>query len=432
MAPLSKWRDDDLNGGVVPFVFLDLAGKKPTTTYAKGRIRVVEDHDGKTADLTALAALPVSLDASMSMKIRGNYSATWPKPGYAVELQDDAGMDRDLPLVGLPPDSDWVFFSGWAEGSALRNPLSHSLYRSLVAGFPWNSRTRFVEVVLNGSYQGLFLIEEKIKTNKWRINIPKPAADAAAGDLTGGYVFKLDPRTSGVMTPDTFKSTVGTAWTYVDPDYKIITPAQIAYIKTYVDKLEALANSAAFTDPQTGYRTMLDVPSFVHFAMLQELHKNVDSYWKSAYFSKDPDSKGGKLHAGPPWDFDNAYGAYDQNDGAGGLSKAPEGFYRLNLPRFWQKLWADPAFQSDLRCRWDEARAKGPFTMAVVDGKIAAWKRVLAQAQPRDQARWGTSGWQSAYCPTAKTYQGQLDCLRTWIDKRLAWLDTNLPGSCKP
>lgn len=86
-----------------------------------------------------------------------------------------------------------VFFSGWAEGSALRNPLSHSLYRSLAAGFSWNSRTRFVEVVLNGSYQGLFLIEEKIKTNKWRINIPKPAADAATGDLTGWVCVQIEP-----------------------------------------------------------------------------------------------------------------------------------------------------------------------------------------------------------------------------------------------
>lgn len=104
MAPVTKWRDDDLNGGVVPFVFLDLAGKKPTTTYAKGRIRVI------------------AVEASMSLRIRGNYTATWPKPGYAVELQDDAGADRDLPLVGLPPDSEWSSFRAGLKAARFATP----------------------------------------------------------------------------------------------------------------------------------------------------------------------------------------------------------------------------------------------------------------------------------------------------------------------
>ena len=55
------------------------------------------------------------------------------------------------------------------------------------------SRTRFVELFINGDYEGLYVLMEKIKRSEDRVDIAKLNPDEISGDdLTGGYIFKTD------------------------------------------------------------------------------------------------------------------------------------------------------------------------------------------------------------------------------------------------
>ena len=56
------------------------------------------------------------------------------------------------------------------------------------------------------------------------------------------------------------------------------------------------------------YTEYIDINSFTDFLLINELSKNSDGYKLSSYLYKDKDSKGGKLVAGPIWDFDQTYG----------------------------------------------------------------------------------------------------------------------------
>jgi hypothetical protein len=93
------------------------------------------------------------------------------------------------------------------------------------------------------------------------------------------------------------------------------------------------------------------------------------------------------------------------------------------VPGYWERLWTDPAFHRDLRCRWQELR-RGPLQIGIVSAMIDGWAEQLAAAQPRDGALWGN--------PPANAYAGEVESLKQFLAKRLTWMDANLPGTCPP
>jgi hypothetical protein len=159
---------------------------------------------------------------------------------------------------------------------------------------------------------------------------------------------------------------------------------------------------------------------------MQELTANVDAYFKSVYVTKQPDAAGGKLGAGPIWDFDLAFGNVTFREGnrhdiwTHGANRfmpwsrspyTPPSFVS-RVPTYWEKLWADRAFQGRLRCRWEEMH-KGAFASAAIAARIDGWGTKLAAAQARDQALWKSLSMDvnsNAYLPA--TYAAELTASR--------------------
>jgi hypothetical protein len=99
------------------------------------------------------------------------------------------------------------------------------------------------------------------------------------------------------------------------------------------------------------------------------------------------------------------------------------------VPIHWQKLWKDPAFLDQLKCRWKELRRSVLF-LPNINAKLDTLSRRVALAEPRDHARWPTVIKPPRRPPLFATYKEYVDDLRDWIRKRLAFIDANLPGSC--
>ena len=82
--------------------------------------------DGKTNNV-ADSAKGTLYD--IGIKVRGQSSALFPKPGYGVEVRDEKGEGMDVSLFGLPPGDDWVFHGPYVDKSMMRNALAHWLFR---------------------------------------------------------------------------------------------------------------------------------------------------------------------------------------------------------------------------------------------------------------------------------------------------------------
>ena len=373
-------------------------------------------------------------DGNMGIEIRGQSSQMFPKKSYTLELRTRAGTDTAASLLGMPAEEDWVLYAPYSDKTMLRNALTFHLGSSMG---DWQPRNRFCEVYLNGDYVGVYQLMESIKRDSNRIDIRKLSPDEISGDdLTGGYIVKADKIDNYgsdeffQITPSVhYRNSDNYRFTYVYPRHDEIAAEQKSYIKKFLTDTENSINGSSFTDPATGFRKYLDVRSFVDFQIIQELVNNVDGYRFSMFFYKDKDSRGGKLHAGPLWDFDLCYGNEDYTDFNLAtniwLYSKFEDKYGGRM-HWWARLMEDPGYRGVFVARWKELR-KGAFhtdsIMMYLDDTIES----LGEAIDRNFARWPILGqyvWPNYYI--GETYTDEVEFLKEWIMERVNWIDANI------
>ena len=376
-------------------------------------------------------------NGNIGIEVRGESSQMFPMKSYSIELRDENQEDVDASLFGLPEESDWVLFAPYSDKTLMRNYLAYDLSNKMGH---WAAHCRFVEVLLNDKYIGIYVFMEKIKRDKNRVNIKKlEPQDSSADKITGGYIYALD------KDPDAWVSKYGAPnsfakvrFKYVYPKVEDITQVQKDYIKRYTDSFETALKGNDFQDPQTGFRQYADENSFIDYFIVNELSRNVDGYHISTYMYKDNNSVDKRIHMGPVWDYDLGFRNANYCKGSDTTGWA----YRYNydcppfllpVPFWWDKLWQDTAYKANLLCRWKSLRQTILSTeslYATIDS-IAA---LTSEARKRHFTKWPTLGkyvWPNPN-PIPDTYQEEMETLKFWIAARLAWIDRNLPqvGAC--
>ena len=329
-------------------------------------------------------------DGQIGIKLRGNSSLSFNQKKYTIELRDDQGRELDAPLLGMPAHSDWVLLAPYNDVSAVRDPLAFQLWRDMGH---WGPRTRMVELTLNGDYRGIYILSEAIKRGHDRVDIAKlKKSDVAGRDLTGGYLLRIDTYNDDDATFPSKVPGIGDGimtsqitWSCIYPKKKKLRPEQLAYIESYVDTVEQVIQSSDFADPDRGYARYIDVPSFVDYFIHTELSLNADGYKRSAYFYKEKqrtDGSGGKLVAGPVWDYNLAYGNCNFANANNLEAWCFEGANTNPTPALWQRLLQDPAFRRAVKVRYKALR-RDVLSLKAINGYIDRHARLLAPCVER-------------------------------------------------
>lgn len=397
----------------------------------KAWLKVIDNGPGQ---LNNIIQDGTDYDGFIGIEQRGQSSQMFPKKSFSIETRDSAGTNLSVTLLGMPAEEDWVLYAPYSDKTMLRNAVTFDLGSKMGN---WQPGYRFCEVYLNGAYNGVYMLMETIKRNKNRVDINKLNPDEIAGDsLTGGYIIKVDKTwdlTSAEFfsthPSNTYKNARNYNFTYVYPKSYEIVPGQKTYIYNYLLDLENNLNGSTFKDPVNGFRKYIDLNSFVDFQIMQELTNNVDGYRYSTFFYKKRDSDGGKLYAGPLWDFDLCYGNVDYSDLNLSTSRwlYPNYGTNENYPmHWWARLMEDNGYRDSLAKRWKELR-EGPFKtdsiMAYIDDNI----QNLGVAVDRNFAKWPVLGeyvWPNDFI--GATYGQEIGYLKTWITNRLNWMDVNI------
>jgi hypothetical protein len=387
----------------------------------------------------------------IGIELRGSTSQDFPKKPYGLELRDDAGEGVSASLLGMPAEEDWALIATYNDKSLLRDALAYKLGRDLGR---YAARTRFCELVMQRDvviegvpakenvYMGIYMLTEKIKRDKNRVDISKLDPEEISGDdLTGGYILKIDKYTgdsgSGFpsqIAPPNRSGNQSVSFQYEYPEYDEIVSEQRQYIQTFIRNFESTLNGSTYQDETNGYAKYIDVNSFADFLIINELSKNVDGYRLSTFMYKDKDSKGGKMVMGPVWDFNLAFGNADYCQGA----PVSGWMYNFNsvcsddgflIPFWWKRLLTDSNFRERLALRWAELRA-GVFSTSSIHRYIDSVANVLDdEAAGRNFTKWPVLGvkiWPNFY--VGDTYQQEVDWLKDWVLQRTAWLDANMPS----
>jgi hypothetical protein len=376
----------------------------------------------------------------IAIEIRGSSSQMFPKKQYGFEIVDENGAGKDTVLLGLPTEEDWILFAPYNDKSLIRDVLAYKMGNDLHRYTP---RTRYCELVIDGDYKGIYVLIEKIKRDKNRVDINKLDPDEASGDdVSGGYIIKIDKMTGdndpGWMSANPPAGAVSGSkfitFLYEYPDPRDITRPQRDYIQNFIMSFEETLLSKNFKDPVDGYAKYIDVESFVDFFIINEVSKNVDGYRLSTYMHKQRNSDGGKLVMGPIWDFNLAFGNADYcttgtHDGFVLYFNTicPDDYWLI--PFWWKRLLQDPTFARKVTTRWAELRA-GAFRTGAVHAYIDSTVAVLNQeASQRNFQRWPVLGqyvWPNYF--VGSTYASEVKWLKDWVAARMSWLDTSIEG----
>ena len=372
----------------------------------------------------------------ISIELRGESSIEFAKKSFSIELQNADGSNNNVSILGLPEENDFVLNGPFSDQTLIKNVLTYELFRRTGR---WAPRNRFIEVVINGDYEGVYVLTEKLKRDENRVDIDKLTnEDVSAPELTGGYILRRDKKnklleeewwTSPVQQP--FHETMW--YEYYDPEYDELTPDQAQYIRDWMQNFDEVMSGSGFTGLENGYRKYIRTKSFIDMMFINEISKGIDNYLFSTYFYKENDADGGQLVAGPPWDYNLGYGNLNYGD-----SWDAKETYGWSYPQggrvYWfERLMQDNVYVNQTYCRWTEHR-DSVFSDANVLALIDSCVQVIGDAADRNFARFPTLGnyvW-PAIEPYPETYEGEIDKLKSWLIGRLAWMDDQWlnQGSC--
>lgn len=372
----------------------------------------------------------------IGIETRGASSAGFPKKSYTIELRDVTGGELDRSLCGYPAESDWILSAQYTDKTLMRGIISFEMMRQM--GW-WAPRSRPVELFLNGAYQGVYILMERVKRDNNRIDIAGLTVNDNSGDdLTGGYILKVD-KNSGSSDPGwnspylPFPSGDSIYISYYYPDASVITPQQSEYIKAYVDSFETALIGPDYQHPDLGYQRYVDVERAAEAFIIQELTRSIDAYRKSFYLYKDKNSNGGKIKFAPIWDYDLSFGNVDFCEGMNYSGWQIEfnyicgGDYWLN-PFWFERMRTDSTFRKYVRCKWDDLRS-GPFATLALHQMVDSMYQVMEESQEWNFTVWPIMGqyvWPNYYI--GQNYREEADTLKWWLTQRLNWLDQNIPN----
>lgn len=301
------------------------------------------------------AEFDLQYDGATEVKGRGNSSWTlFPQKPYKLKL------DKKTDLFGFGKNKHWVLLSNWRDDVMLRNWCASNLAKELgIVGMDMT----WVTVVLNGSYNGVYMLAEHIRVDKNRVNIAdweseaEQIADELCDALKNAKVWSKDEANANkkrleAQMSENFSWLTSGVVSFDGNDYRLadydlggefdFSGGYLYEMDMYWDELSKFKTKgglkvcinkpeAAATDPtlfeaakqvwqnfedavddKTGcnadgqhYSALADVDSMAAFWLVNETLANVDAYARSRYAFVD---RGGKLTFGPVWDFDASCG----------------------------------------------------------------------------------------------------------------------------
>ena len=336
------------------------------------------------------------VESRVNIKGRGNSSWKYDKKPFRLKF------DEKISLLDMHKDKSWVLIPNYNDKSMLRNSLA--FYMSSISNIDYTPESHFIDLTFNGKYWGTYLLCEKLKIAKHRVNV---------GD--DGFLFEIDSRASGESGSRYFSVPhMENVVSIKDPEVEY-SDANFNYAKDFLIKADGALFSSNFTNPSTGWQAYIDMDSFVDWYLIQEIGKNLDGNFDTSCYMHL--ARGGKLKMGPMWDMDVAFGNMSQ---ANQSCYRPTG-YHIKYVQWYTRLFKDPAFVKRVKERFNYFYRHQNDILANVNAdaqylKYSAlennnvWHMLNVKTWPNYNI-WGS-------------YQNEVQDVKTWFVTRMEWLKT--------
>lgn len=358
-----------------------------------------------------------------TIKYRGASSySKFDKKQYRIKFyKNKKDSAKKVSLAGMGANSEWVLNGPYLDKTLIRNKLVYDLARELNG---WAPDTRFVELFVDGEYQGVYLAVEPVTNGESRLRLSE------FGLLSGetAYVVNRDRIDTGSEELETWGKTEGYTYNalYIRyPSKNKITEKQKEYIKNDISEFEQVLYGENFSDKRIGYQAYIDMDNWVDYFIINEFAMNYDAGNLSTYVYKE---LGGKLQLAV-WDFNNGFDNYQW------FRTETDVLYTVKNSWF-ERLWQDKTFREHVCERYRQLR-KSTLSAEYIYDKIASYQEKLGDAVDRNFKVWGYSFEENLLVGKNKSgtsrdigsYEEAMKQLTDTIRERLAYLDKELGGN---
>lgn len=360
--------------------------------------------------------------SDVKSQFRGRGNGSWwdsgDKKGYKIKF------DKKQSLFGREKNKHWVVIAcaNFNDITMSRNYLAYNMAGELFSNIEYATEARWIDLYVNNEYRGVYLLCEHVRVGAGRVDI-----DSQYGVEDTGFLVEYDAYATGEEGVDYFRiNGVKHGFTVKSPDpedYAVegnISKAdymkQVAYIKDYVSQVY----QAALGRNYEAFAALADVDSFIDMYILHELFKNVDTGYSSFYLYKKP---GGKLYAGPPWDFDattNFDASFNRGD------RSPQGIFVAGAvmddnshcaSELYIALYQTAGFKSAVKARWKQL---SPQIKSFLDERLNdEVYNTYKAAMGKNFAKWHNKSQQNA----ENDWVRDVKALKQWLTDRITWLD---------
>ena len=349
-------------------------------TKVPGRIRVIE------GDSTLYDSGDYEENVSgMTIKLRGNNSAFTPKKPYKIKLQKKADMLGESEKY---KDKDWLLLKD--ETPSLN--LMVGLKVNELVGMQWTPRFRYVNLLFNGDYRGVYMLCESVKRNTdCRLNVSE-----------SGFIFEFDPYWWNEKL--WFQSNMsGRKYTFKYPESEDVTEEQLQYLVDFMTKVD-------YSPYHGDYEEYIDIESLASWVLGHDILGTYDWYGSNIFLTKY-DTLDSKLMMGNMWDFDT-------------IEMTPDGYSKVHVvtggffpdPLFYSK---NQAFTKVYQARWEELEPTLFDEMESFLNDFAASDiaEALEKSRELDFTRWSTYG---------PTVAENIETNLQWFRSRKTWLNDTI------
>ncbi len=381
---------------------------------------------------TAAQSVP---ETAMGIEFRGSTSQDFEKKSFGLELreEDDPSKEKNVALLGLRKDGDWILDAVYRDTSFVRNIVGQDIFNDMRPfaygddlGEPKGQaalRGTQVEVILNGSYHGVYVLSERI--DRKLLDLPKidVPEDAEGNELwnevdftnpeNGSVIYKADENLADFYHPEALRTDFEQEY----PDADDID---------YFEPLEALmqfVNTANDEEFLAIIGSLVDIDRAVDFWLLTNVTGDTDTLKKNYFLAR---AGAGKWFF-VPWDKDASFsmlwtGARDNSTT----------FWNPQGNQLLRRLIELPetGFNLRMKIRWNELRG-GQFSQATLTRRFADYHASVepvagnpANARERNFQRWPESGNEGA----DDRELGTVPFIDSWIGERLQFLDATIAG----
>ncbi len=358
------------------------------------------------------------ISTGMTIRVRGNSSRCFDKKNYYIVLNDQNGNNNDQPLLGMNAHHSWALHGPILDKTLLRNYMWYNIAGEIMDYAP---NVRFCEVIINGNYQGVYVLTEMITAGNDGTRLPLTVSRKQ--DTFSGYLLRLDLNRSSNLNLNNFTHYTLRTKNYMEikyPGESNLTETMKSSIEKDFSTFEKALYSYDFDNKKFGYKAYIDTESFVDYFLINELTCNYDAGWLSTYIYKSTDN----LYRMCIWDFNSACDNYQE-----GTQTRPMHFEFQNVLWYYM-LMKDGDFTDSIIDRYYYLR-QNYFSEEYLNQYIDDVVEYLGPAIERNYEVWNDTfdPEKDMLIPTERNprnYQESIEQIKTFIQERLSWMDENI------